>query len=244
MRRLTISAAIVVVFGLVSPATAQITHPGDAVHVQIYNPDDGSNVFCVAPGNTFHARVFVEPGQNGTTCVLSCSPPSVPGGQANLATGVVDVAFDTSRLSYVADSIISNPATPAVQGMPQEQNLADGRIGWALAGTWSTPGNPGSTLMSPCDMTFLNTDGWLFQVEFQAVGSGIAALHLRRETDTPPFALSFADICGTEAFKESNGGIGSVTDGTVLIDSDCANVLFFDSFEDGAVARWSNASTD
>ncbi|MGD8441259.1 MAG: hypothetical protein PVG53_12025, partial [Holophagae bacterium] len=239
-----IFAAIVVVFGLVVPASAQTTHPGDAVHVQIYNPVDGSNAFCVAPGATFQARLFIEPGQDATTCTLSCSPPSVPGGQANLATGVVDVAFDTTRLSYVADSIVNNPATAAAQGMPQEQNVADGRIGWALAGTWSTPGNPGSTLMSPCDMAFLTTDSWLFAAQFQAVGSGMTTLHIRRETDTPPFALSFADICGSEAFKQSNGGIGSVTDGVVLIDIDCANVLFFDSFEDGAVDRWSNASAD
>ncbi len=243
MRRLTISAAALVVFGLVPMAFAQTTQPGDAVDLEIYNPADGSNVFCVAPAATFPVRLFLRPGSATTSCPLACSPPAAPGGSANLATGVVDIAFDTAELSYLPGSLTNNPATAAVQGLAQEQNLAEGRIGWALAGTWSTPGNPGSTLLSPCDMQFVTSAGWLAELQFQAVGSGFTTLRLRRETDDPPFALSFADICGTEAFKLSNGGIDEVIDGTVLIEADCADVLFFDSFESGAVIRWSTASS-
>jgi hypothetical protein len=225
-----------------SMASAQTTQPGDAIDIEIINPADGSNTFCVAPSATIEARVFVRPGTGTLSCSLSCSPPSVPGGSANIATAVVDVAFDTATLSYLPGTLQSNPATVAAQGLPQTQNLGDGRIGWALAGNWSTPGDPGSTLLSPCAMQMLTTADWAFRAQFQAATGGMTTLRLRRETDAQPFALSFADICGSEAFKQSNGGIDEIRDAIVMVSDDCSNVIFFDNFSSGDTDRWSGGA--
>lgn len=226
----------------VSPAGAQTTQPGDAIDLEIINPANGSNRFCVPASGTIDARVYVRTGADAMSCTLSCSPPNVAGGSANIATAVIDVAFDETVLSYVPASMSNNPSTAAVQGLAQEQNLADGRLGWALAGGWSDPGNPGSTLLSPCDMQMIDADGWLFQVQFQAVGTGMTTLRLRRETDAEPFALSFADICGTEAFKESNGGIDEIRSAVVMVADDCQDVLFFDNFGTGDASLWSSVT--
>lgn len=222
--------------------SAQTTQPGDAIDIEIFNPADGSNAFCVAPAGTVAARVFVRPGTASTSCTLSCSPPSIPGGSANIATAVIDVGFDGDHLSYVPGSLQGNAATAAIQGLKQEQNIADHRVGWALAGTWSTPGNPGSTLASPCDMQLLTTADWVFQAQFEAVGAGMSTLRLRRESDPAPFALSFADICGSEAFKASNGGIDEIRDAVVMVSADCNDVVFFDNFGTGGTDRWSGTS--
>lgn len=222
-----------------SVVSAQTTQPGDAIDVEIFNPLDGSNRFCVASSTTFEARVYARPGTGTTSCTLSCSPPDVAGGSANIATGVIDISFDDSRLSYVPGSITNNPGTAAVQGLAQDQNLADARIGWALAGSWSTPGNPASTLLSPCDMDLLTTSDWLFALQFQAAGTGMTTLTLRRESDPQPFALSFADICGTEAFKQSNGGIDEVRNAVVMVATDCQDVIFFDNFGTADTSQWS-----
>jgi hypothetical protein len=235
-------AAVLVVVLAVSVVSAQTTTPGDAIDIEIVNPTDGSNVFCVSPSQTFTARVFVRPGTGTLSCALSCSPPSVPGGSANIATAVVDLGFDSTALTYVGGSIENNAATAAVQGIAQEQNLADSRIGWALAGTWSTPGDPASTLASPCATQMLTTADWAFQLQFQASGNGMSSIHLRRETDAAPFALSFADMCGTEAFKQSNGGIDEIRDALVLVTGDCQDAIFFDNFDNGDTVRWSDTS--
>ncbi len=243
MPRTMIQLAVVFVVLLIgSLASAQTTQPGAAIDLEVYNPIDGSNRFCVAPSATIEARVYLRPGSDSTSCTLSCSPPNIPGGSANIATAVIDLAFDTSKLTIVNGSIESNGATTAIQGLAQEQNTADGRIGWALAGTWSTPGNPASSLLSPCDMQMITTSNWLFKVEFQAVGTGMTTLHLRRESDTTPFALSFADICGTEAFKQSNGGIDEVRNAVVMVATDCQDVLFFDNFGTGDASQWSSST--
>lgn len=238
-RSIVAAFAIAVVF-TASLVSAQTTQPGADIDIEIVNPVDGSNAFCVAPASTIEAQVFVRPGTGSLACSLSCSPPDVQGGSSNLATAVVDLGFDPAKLAYVADSIESNAATAAAHGLAQEQNLATGRIGWALAGTWSTPGNPGSTLLSPCDMQLLTTADWVFKMQFQGANSGMSTLRLRRETDSQPFALSFADICGTEAFKQSNGGIDEIRNAVVLVSSDCNDVIFFDSFGTGDMARWSD----
>lgn len=239
MIQLTVVSAVLLIGSL---ASAQTTQPGDAIDLEVYNPIDGSNRFCVAPPATIEARVYLRPGTDSSTCTLSCSPPNVPGGSANIATAVIDLAFDSTKLTYVNGSIESNSATTAIQGLAQDQNIGDGRIGWALAGTWSTPGDPASSLLSPCEMQMITTSDWVFGVEFQAVGTGMTRLHLRRETDATPFALSFADICGTEAFKQSNGGIDEVRNAVVMVATDCQNVLFFDNFGSGDVSQWSSAN--
>jgi hypothetical protein len=242
-RKSAFLVAFAFVLALPVTALAQTTQPGSEVDVEVYNPIDGSNQFCVAPGGTFEARVYVRPGWTSISCDLSCSPPSVPGGSANIATGVIDLEFDGTTLSYVNGSIQNNGGTAAVQGLAQEQNLADDRIGWALAGTWSTPANPASTLLSPCDMQFLAAPGWLFGLQFQATGTGSTTIHLRRETDAAPFALSFADICGTEAFKQSNGGIDEVKDGLVMISNACSDLIFFDTFGTGDTGQWTRVTS-
>lgn len=225
-----------------SLVSAQTTQPGDAIDIEVFNPADGSNAFCVAPSGTVDARVFVRPGIDTLSCILSCSGPSVPGGSANIATAVIDLGFDPAALTYVNGSISSNAASTAVQGLPQEQNVADNRIGWALAGSWSTPGDPSSALLSPCDMQMVTTADWLFGMQFQATGTGMTTLRLRKETDAQPFALSFADICGTEAFKSTNGGIDEIRNAVVMVSSDCNDVIFFDNFGTGDFERWSEAS--
>jgi len=234
--------AITAVLLATSLVSAQTTQPGQAIDIEIFNPVDGSNAFCVAPAQTVEARVFVRPGADTLSCNLSCSGPSVPGGSANIATAVIDLVFDGSKLTYVTDSIEGNGATAAVQGLPQEQNLADDRIGWALAGSWSTPGDPGSALLSPCDMQMVTTADWLFRMQFQATGAGTTTLRLRQETDDEPFALSFADMCGTEAFKRSNGGIDEIKNAVVLVSNDCNELIFFDNFGTGDTDRWTEAS--
>jgi len=233
-------AAVVVVLSAASLISAQTSTPGDAIDIEIVNPVDGSNVFCVAPSETFTARVFVRPGTGTLSCTLSCSPPDVTGGSANIATAVIDLGFDSSKLAYVESSIENNIGTAAVQGIAQEQNIVSDRIGWALAGTWSTPGDPVSTLASPCATQMLTIADWVFQLEFQATEAGMSSIHIRGESDNPPFALSFADICGTEAFKSSNGGIDEVTSASVLISTNCGDVLFFDAFEGGDIDRWTS----
>jgi hypothetical protein len=235
-------AAITVALLATSLVSAQTTHPGDAIDIEIFNPIDGSNAFCVAPNEIVEARIFVRPGTSALSCTLSCSGPSVPGGSANIATAVIDLAFDGSKLSYVNNSIANNAATAAVQGLPQDQNLVDDRIGWALAGSWTNPGDPGSTLLSPCDMQMVTTADWLFRMQFQAAADGTTTLRLRQETDPEPFALSFADICGTEAFKQSNGGIDEIRHAVVMVSSDCSDLIFFDNFGTGGTERWAETS--
>jgi hypothetical protein len=241
-RNLITLAAITVILLTTSMVSAQTTQPGEAIDIEVFNPVDGSNAFCVAPSQTVEARVFVRPGTDAMSCTLSCSGPSVPGGSANIATAVIDLGFDSSKLNYVNGSIQGNGSTAAVQGLPQEQNVADSRIGWALAGSWSTPGDPSSTLLTPCDMQMVTTADWLFGVQFQASVPGMTTLRLRQETDDTPFALSFADICGTEAFKRSNGGIDEVKHAVVMVSNDCNELLFFDNFGTGGTDRWAGTS--
>jgi len=244
MRSQTPIRSVVLAFVLLAApmAAAQTSQPGSAIDIEIYNPSNGDNAFCVAPSELFSPRVYFRPGTGTLSCNLDCAPPSIPGGSANIATSVIDIAFDSVALRYVTGSIQNNSTTAAVQGIAQEQNVDDERVGWALAGTWSTPGNPASTLMSPCDTQMLTTDSWLFQLRFRALQPGMSTIRLRRETDAQPFALSFADICGTEAFKGSNGGVDEVKNLVVLVTDSCSDVFFFDGFETGGPDRWSSTS--
>ena len=216
---------------------AQTSTPGPAIDIEIINPADGSNTFCVAPGETLTARLFIRPGTDTTSCTPSCGTV-VEGGPGQIATAVVDIAYDEENLSLAATA--DNSGTAAIDGLLQD-NSPQGRIGWALAGDWTPNADTSGTLASPCDMQLLDSADWVLETEFtvQPTASGITSLHLRRETDTKSFNLSFADICGSEAFTATNGGIDEIIDGTVLISSSCADVLFFDGFEDGAINRWS-----
>ena len=88
----------------------------------------------------------------------------------------------------------------------------------------------------------LFADDWVFSVQFQAIAPGMSSLELRRETDAQPFALSFADICGTEAFKKSNEGIDEIKNAVVMVSPDCNDVLFFDTFGTGDTSLWAGVS--
>lgn len=232
----------VIGFGLLltlfaSAGWAQTSTPGSAIDIEILNPADGSNTFCVAPGEPLVTRLFIRPGTDTTSCTPTCGTV-VDGGAAHIATAVVDIAFDNQKLTLVSST--NNPDTAAVDGLIQNNSI-QGRIGWALAGDWTPDAVTTGNLANPCEMQLLDSAGWVLETEFtvQPSAPGIMSLHMRRKTDTDPFSLSFADICSEEAFTKVNGGIDEIIDGAVLISSSCADVLFFDGFEDGASKRWS-----
>lgn len=240
----------IVVFAMMaccSAVAAQTTTPGTAIDVEIYNPVDGTNRFCVAVNESFTARVLVHPGDTSTTCGLSCSAgaATIPGGSANIATGIIDLEFDPALLGFVAAS--NNPTSAAADGLIQD-NSNEGRIGWALAGDWNTDADPTSGLKTPCDMGFLALsgwtpdNGWAFETTFQGQAPGITSIHIRRQSDPTPFALSFADICGTDAFTISNNGVDEVVDATVAVSPSCSSMIFFDGFEPSNTRAWSRES--
>jgi hypothetical protein len=223
-----------------SAAVAQTTTaPG--IDVEVYNPVTGDNQFCVAPGTPFWANVFVRPGASATSCILPCSADPLSGGTANLAAAVIDLAFDPARITYYQAESNPDPLFAAVDGMAQVQNLAQGRIGWALAGDFTPDGDPGGTISSPCDTGQLAQPGWVYRVELSGVAEGMTTLRLRREGDPTPFPLSFADICGSPAFTEGNGSVDEVRSAEVMVSNDCggAGVVFFDGMENGDLSQWS-----
>jgi hypothetical protein len=89
-------------------------------------------------------------------------------------------------------------------------------------------------------MQKLATTDWAFRMRFVGAAAGMTSLHLRREDEPVPFALSFADICGNPAYKESNGGVDQVRDLVVMVNTTCNDVLFFDNFERRDTSAWSN----
>ena len=234
--RVTCACLLMTLF--TSTGWAQTSTPGSAVDIEILNPADGSNTFCVAPGDTLTARLFIRPGTETTSCTPACGTV-VDGGAAHLATVVVDIAFDNQKLNSV--NTVNNPLTAAVDGLVQD-NSAQGRIGWALAGDWTPDADTSGTLVTPCDMQLLETPAWVVEAEFGVLptASDITPLHLRREGDAAPFSLSFADICSSEALTEANGGIDEIVDGRVLVSSSCSDVLFFDGFESRSTEYWSS----
>ncbi len=221
-----------------SAGWAQTSTPGPAIDIEILNPADGSNTFCVAPGGTLTARLFIRPGTDTTSCTPSCGTV-VNGGAAHIATAVIDIAFDNQKMALVNST--KNTSSAAVDGLVQD-NAAQGRIGWALAGDWTPDADTSGALATPCDMQLLDSADWVLETNFSVdpSASGITSLHFRLETDPDPFALSFADICGAEAFTQANGGIHEIFDGAVLVSSNCTSLLFFDGFEDGGFLAWSS----
>ena len=213
-------------------AVAQTTTPGPGVDVEIYNPVDGSHSFCSDVGTPFWANVYVRPGSNATTCSLACG--TVDGGNANIATGVIDVGFDPAALSFVAAETNPAPGFAAVDGLIQTQNLAAGRLGWALAGDWVVDGDPNSGLTTPCAMQKLDTAGWVFRVQLQPISGAASAITLRQP---PDFQLSFADACGSPAFTQAGGDIDELVSALYL--GPCTDILFADDFESGGTTMWS-----
>lgn len=215
-------------------AAAQTTTDGPAIDVEVFNPADGSNLFCAQPGSTLTARLFIRPGTQNTSCTPSCGSV-VPGGTAHLATALLDLEFDPARLTFTSAS--NNGGTAAVDGLIQD-NAGTGRIGWALAGDWTPNATTSGLLANPCSMGLLDQAGWVTEMEFTVptAASGLTVLHLRRAADE--FPLSMADLCGDEAFREDNGGIDEIVDAQVLIAPDCSSALFFDGFETSDTGRW------
>lgn len=231
---------LIVITGCALNGWAQTSDSGPAVDLEIIDPSTQTNVFCVAPGETLTARLFIRPGTTSTSCTPSCGT-AVDGGAAHLATAVIDIAFDTEKLVF--ESAANNFLTAAIDGLIQD-NSPQGRVGWALAGDWTPNADTSGTLATPCDMMLLGSADWVLEIEFNVLpaASGLTSLHLRRETDPDPFSLSFADICGSEALTKANEGIDEIIDGTVLISSSCADVLFFDGFESRSPDRWSSST--
>jgi hypothetical protein len=234
----TVLRFVVILTLFATAAGAQTSVPGPAIDLEIVNPSDDTNTFCVAPGDTLTARLFVRPGSQATSCTPSCGSV-VAGGAAHIATAVVDIAFDNQKLNLTGHT--NNAVTAAVDGLVQD-NAAQGRIGWALAGDWSPDGDTSGTLATPCDMQLLENASWVLETQFtvQPTASGMTSLHLRRDSDG--FALSFADICSDEAMTVASGDIDEIINGIVLISTSCTSALFFDGFEDGTAGRWSSNS--
>lgn len=233
-----LGAAALLLFGGMSSAQTS-TPPG--IDVEVYDPVSGTNSMCADLGSSFWAHVWVRPGAGASSCALGCGPAD--GGSAHLATAAVDVAFDPGRLTFDGAGNNPNTAYAAVDGLLQTQSLAAGRVGWALAGDWTPDADPlTGTLADPCSMHKISSPGWVFRMHFTASSAGLTTVRLRRETDTPPFALSFADICGNPAFKQSTGGVDEVGDLVVMVATDCAEVLFFDSFERRDTSAWGHTA--
>ena len=212
------------------------TAPG--IDLELYNAADGTNRACVEAASSFWANVYVRPGSDAFTCTPECAPPDVAGGTTNLAAAAIDVAFDPTRLTYVQAE--NNASSAAVDGLVQAQNLAAGRVGWALAGDWTPDADPSAGMLAtPCAMQKLSAVDWVVRFQFTGSAPGMTLLHLQRAADA--FPLSFADVCGTPAFTESSGAIDEVGDLVVLVADTCDGVLFFDSYERGDMSMWSGA---
>ena len=150
------------------------------------------------------------------------------------------------QLSFSGAANNPDAGFAAIDGLIQD-NSSQGRVGWALAGDWTPDADAeAGVLATPCTMNLLDTAGWVFQVHFTPgpAASGATMLHIRRETDSPPFALSFADMCGSEAYTKTNDGIDEIADAVVYISSSCASALFLDGFETASTSRWSEAQSN
>ena len=231
---------LLVVVGFASSLAAQTSTRGTGVDVEIYDPATGTNDFCVAPGDSFWVSVFVRPGSQSQPCSLACG--STAGGTGAVATAVLDLQFDSRLLAF--EGAESNPDSAAVDGQIQLQNIASGRLGWALAGDWTpdaTPSPDAAALADPCAMGKLTTAGWVFRARFRlTTPTTSTALRLRRATEDG-FPLSFADACG-RPFREANGLVDEVVDAHV--DSVCPEVMIFtDGFETGAADVWTVPAT-
>ena len=221
-------------------AAAQTSSPGPAIDVEIVNPADGSNLICGAPGDTIAARLYVRPASGpGTSFTCTLPSGSAAGGPANLAAAVVDISFDGARLEYHQAANNPDPAFAAIDGLLQAQNLAAGRLGWALAGDWTPNADTGGTLADPCAMLKLDQAGWVASLAFNVIASGQSALALRSE---PAFPLSFADACGPTTYSPANGGIDQVLSATVATGSPLCpafdHIVFRNGFETGGSSLW------
>lgn len=225
---------------IAATAAGQTSTPGPGIDVEIYNPADGSNSFCAAPGDTVLAFVNVSPAVGGASsfqCITACG--LVPGGPANIAAATLDVGFDPTHLWYHSAFNNGFMGAAAADGLLRLEDLAGGRIGWALAGDWTPDANTSGELADPCQMGLLDQPGWIVRLTFNVRAPGTTVIAIR---DQPDFPLAFADICGTAAFTRSNGGIDEVLSATVSSESPACpeldGVIFRNGFEIGDLSAW------
>jgi hypothetical protein len=232
--------AVAALVAVAVSAPAQTTNPGPAIDLEIYNPADGSNAICAAPGDTVWARIFVRPATGGGTsidCTIHCG--GTVGGPANIASAILDLSFDRNVLAYWDSFNNPDAAFAAVDGLIQEQNLDQGRIGWALAGDWTPDGDTSGSLADPCTMLKIDQLGWLVEIGFNVLDRGEVELLFR---DSPEFAMSLADVCGSEAFTTANGGIDEVIGATVSTECPAtSDVLFRNGFDTGDASLWTTS---
>ncbi len=236
----TLLIGLLVVVASSGTATAQTTTaPG--IDAEVYDPADGDNSFCVPPGGQLRVNVFLRPGSTTTSCSPACSGPSVLGGPASIATGLIALDFDPAVLSLVSAESNPDPSFAAVDGLVQLQEAGSGRVGWALAGDWSADGDPSSILASPCDMAKLDAPGWVLTALFTASATpGTTSLVIPDQGDDWPFPLSFADACGSAPFTTASGDIDVVLGASVLINASCGEIeIFADGFESSDLGAWS-----
>ncbi len=196
-----------------SGAAGRATTGAPGIDFEIYDPSDGDNGFCVSAGGQFTANVLLRPGTDTTTTYTqSCG--TVAGGDGRLATAVVDIAFDTTKLSLNSASNVDYG-----DGLIQD-NTGEGRIGWAAAGDWEPDATTTGTLDDPCVMDKLDatvSSEWdIMQLVFDVDGSftsGSTELAFRREADG--FAFSVADG-GATVWKEAD--FDEIVDAVVGID--------------------------
>lgn len=237
----TCSLALATVLLAVPYGTAQTTVPGPAIDVEVYNPTDGSNSFCVAPGDTFWAGLYVRPASGaGSTmsCNVACGPTL--GGPGSVATAAVDVGFTSGQLAFFRADVNSDPGSAAADGLVQAQNLSQGRVGWALAGDWTPDGNTSGTLDNPCAMLKLDSPEWVVRIGFNVLEAGQSVLAINAPPDGP---LSFADVCGSPAYTPANGGVDEVV--PAAVSTSCpsvANVIFRNGVETGDASVWTSTS--
>jgi hypothetical protein len=223
-----------------APAAAQTSAPGPAVDVEIYNPGDGSNLFCAAPGDTVTADVWVSPATGGASSI-QCQPPcgTVDGGPAHLAAATLDVGFDPTHLAYYYALSNGFLGFAAADGLLQLQDLGIGRVGWALAGDWTPDADPEGSLADPCHTALIEQPNWILRLVFTVSAPGTSQITLR---DLPDFPMAFADLCGSAAFTTANGGIDEVIPATVSSTApncpELSDVIFRSGFETGDTLAW------
>lgn len=240
MKHITPRVLLLATFLAAAPyAVAQSTVPGAAIDLEVYNPQDGSNTFCVAPGDTFWAGLYVRPATGaGSTmsCDVACG--STVGGPGSVATAAVEIDFAPAQLAYFRSDVNADPTFAAVDGLVQDQNLAQGQVGWALAGDWTPNGSTTGTLADPCAMLRLDHPDWVVRFGFNVLGTGESALAINAPPDGP---MSFADVCGSPAYTTANGGIDEVVPATVRTDCPSVlNVIFRNGVETGDSSVWTS----
>jgi hypothetical protein len=116
---------VAVVLLTTMPAASQTSTPGPAIDVEIYNPGDGTNLFCAAPGDTVAAYVWVSPAVGSGSSLLCFAPCGiVDGGPAHLAAATLDVGFDPSHLAFYYAFSNGFPGSAAADGLIQLHDLA------------------------------------------------------------------------------------------------------------------------